>query len=81
MSKTIKNVFYEKLSFINLVHAHERAKKGKGTRPEIIRFEMNLESNLTNLLYKIKTGQYRIGKYHGLLNLFLIWTELFISGM
>ena len=63
VSKTIKNIFYKKLTFIKLIEAHDRAREGKNTRPEIIRFEMNLESNIINLLYKIKSKQYKIGKY------------------
>lgn len=49
---------------MKLLEAHERAKKGKNNRPEIIRFEMDLESNLINLLHKLKTRQYRASAYH-----------------
>ncbi len=63
MSKTIKKVFQSKLTFTKLLEAHKRAKKNKGNRPEVIRFEMDLESNLINLLYKIKNKTYKIGKY------------------
>ena len=59
----MKNVFDEKLEFIKLIEAHNRAKKNKGNRPEIIKFEMNLEGNIINLLYKIKNNTYHIGKY------------------
>ena len=64
MSKTIKTSFNSQLTFIKFIEAHNRAKEGKGKNPEIIRFEINLESNILNLIYKIKTKQYRIGKYH-----------------
>ncbi len=63
MSKTIKNVFQNNLTFEKLLEAHKRAKKNKGNRPEIIRFEMDLESNISNLLYKIKNNTYHMGKY------------------
>ena len=63
MSKTIKNEFQSKLTFEKLLEAHKRAKKNKGNRPEIIRFEMDLESNISNLLYKIKNNTYHMGKY------------------
>ena len=42
MSKTIKNEFQSKLTFEKLLEAHKRAKKNKGNRPEIIRFEIDL---------------------------------------
>ena len=63
MSKTIKNEFQSKLTFEKLLEAHKRAKKNKGNRPEIIRFEIDLESNISNLLYKIKNNTYHMGKY------------------
>lgn len=64
MPKTIKNVFDEKLTFIKLVEAHERASKNKRTHKDVILFEMDLESNVANLLKQIKTGTYHMGKYH-----------------
>lgn len=64
MSKTIKKSFCENLTFIKLLEAHNRASKGKHEHPNVIRFEMDLESNITNLLFKIKNKQYHAGKYH-----------------
>ncbi len=64
MPKTIKNVFDEKLTFIKLIEAHQRASKSKRNHSDVIKFEMDLESNIANLLHKIKHGTYRIGKYH-----------------
>jgi len=64
MPKTIKKVFDEKLTFIKLVEAHQRASKNKRSYREVILFEMDLESNIANLLQKIKNGTYHMGKYH-----------------
>lgn len=64
MSKTIKNVFYEKLTFVKLLEAHYRAALGKHEHQNVIRFEMDLESNITNLFFKIKNKQYSSGNYH-----------------
>lgn len=63
MPKTIKKQFYAKLTFDNFLKAHERAKKNKGNKKEIILYEMDLENNLINLIEEIKNGNYKIGKY------------------
>lgn len=38
-------------------------KKNKGNRNEVIRFEMDLESNLINIMNSLKDGSYKISKY------------------
>lgn len=63
MSKTIKNVFYQKLNFLTMLEAHNRAKKGKNSKRDVILFEMDLESNIVNLIREIKDKRYKIGKY------------------
>lgn len=63
MPKTIKNSFYQKLTFEKLMQAHKRAKKNKTYKSEVIKFELNLENNIYNLLNDIKNGQYHLGKY------------------
>lgn len=64
VSKTIKRQFNERLSFIKLYEAHERAKKCKTNKPTIMKFEMDLENNLMTLYKQIKNGTYHVGKYH-----------------
>ena len=64
MSKKIKNCFYKALTFEKFIQAHERARKHKAYKTEIIRFELNLENNLMNLIRNIKNNQYHTGKYH-----------------
>ena len=63
MPRTIKNCFYKKLTFDNLLAAHLRARDQKTTKKELIIFEMSLENNLVDLLNQLKTGRYRIGQY------------------
>lgn len=63
MPKKIKNCFDKNLTFQKLMEAHMRARKHKIYKNEVIRFEINLENNITNLLNNIRNQQYRIGKY------------------
>ena len=49
MSLTIKNSFDKKLTFDSLIEAHNRARVGKNTRMELLRFEVDLENNITNI--------------------------------
>lgn len=64
MPKKIKNCFYKNLTFEKLIKAHQRAKMHKSYKNEVIKFEMNLENNITNLLNNIKNKNYHIGKYY-----------------
>ena len=63
MPNTIRNVFYKNLTFEKLYQAHLRARKGKAQKLEIIKFELNLENNIINLLNNIKNNTYKVGKY------------------
>ena len=64
MPKTIKNVFFQNLTFIKLYDAHIRASFNKKNRRDVIAFEMDLETNLMNLFHQIKNGDYCHGEYH-----------------
>lgn len=64
MPKTIKNVFYQSLTFEKMMAAHKRARKHKAYKNEVIKFEFNLENNITNLINEIKNKKYHIGKYY-----------------
>lgn len=64
MPKTIKNCFDKNLTFEKLLDAHNRARKHKTYKNEVIRFELNLENNITNLLNNIKNNRYHVGKYY-----------------
>lgn len=63
MSKTIKNKFDEKLTFESLIDAHERARNGKNLKKEVLTFNIDLETNICNILKKLKSGTYKTGKY------------------
>ena len=63
MSKTIRNVFDRKLTYIKLIEAHYRAVLGKKKKREVLLFEEDLETNVYNLLYKLERGIYKLGKY------------------
>lgn len=63
MPKKIKNCFYSKLTFENLLSAHKRSRKNKPYKSEVILFELNLENNLINLLNQIRNHTYHLGNY------------------
>ena len=63
MSKTIKNCFYKKLTFENLLKAHIRAGLNKTNRYELLKFNIDLETNITSILHSLKNGTYKLGKY------------------
>ena len=63
MPKTLRNVYFKKLTFENLINAHYRAIQGKRDRKETILFEMDLETNIANLYDELLTNNYRLGKY------------------
>ena len=64
MPKTIRNCFYQKLTFKKLLAAYKRAQKNKVYKDEVIKFELNLENNLTNLENNIRNKKYHLGKYY-----------------
>lgn len=63
MSKTIKNSFEKKLTFENLLKAHERASKHKTNKIEVLKFNVDLETNIHSILKELKNGMYRLSKY------------------
>jgi len=63
MPKTIKNVWDSHFTFDKFVEAHERASLGKHSKREVLLFEMNLETNISNLMKQIETNKYHSGKY------------------
>ena len=63
MHKKIKNVFNEKLTFEKLIQAHYRARNHKTYKAEVIKYELNLENNIINLINNLRNKTYRLGKY------------------
>ena len=62
----IKKCFVKNLTFDKMLMAHERAKKSKMSRYEVLDFEFNLENYIVNLVEKIRNNQYRLGQYREL---------------
>lgn len=63
MPKSLNNVWEDHFTFDKFVEAHERACLGKKSKREVLLFEMNLETNISNLMKQIETGTYHCGKY------------------
>lgn len=63
MPKTIRHCYFEHLTFENLLNAHNRCCRSKKKSYERLRFELDLETNIANLLQKLKDGTYNCGKY------------------
>lgn len=63
MPKKINNIFDKNLTFEKLIEAHYRAVIGKRHKKEIINYEIDLETNIINLLNNIKQDNYKQGKY------------------
>lgn len=54
MPKTLKNKYYEKLTYEKLMEAHIKSRKGKGNRKEIIMFNLKQEEYIMWLLEKLE---------------------------
>jgi len=63
MPKIIKKCFYEKLTFENLLKAHYRASFNKTNRSELLKFNIDLETNIINILISLKNGTYKLSEY------------------
>lgn len=55
----LKEIF----TFENLYDAYKECRKSKQHKEEVIRFETNLSSNISNLMNEIITKKYKLGKY------------------
>lgn len=63
MPHTYKHLFAKVHDFENLYRAYERARKGKRTRPDVVRFTANLGENLAGLRDRIQSLEWRSGVY------------------
>ena len=63
MPKRIGNIFDKALTFEKLIEAHKRARKGKRFKAEVIKFEMELESNIFRTMDALSNNSYKVGKY------------------
>ena len=63
MPKTIRNKYYEYLTYEKLMEAHIKSRKGKGNRKEIITFNLKQEEYIMWLLEELKNKTYKHGGY------------------
>ncbi len=54
----------EIFTFENLLNAHLKARKGRRNKKDVISFELNLSSELWNLVDKLSTRTYDVSGYH-----------------
>lgn len=64
MSKTLRRVYDQKLTFEKIYEAYLRTYKGKTRKREVLKYMMDLETNLILLLDSLKNESYRLGKYY-----------------
>ncbi len=63
MPRTIRNEYYKKLNYENLMKAHLESRKGKGLRKEIILFNMKQEEYIMWLYEQLRNKNYKHGGY------------------
>ena len=63
MPKKLKTKLQDKLKFEYFYNAYLRARKHKKIKREILEFDIDLETNLINLMEKIKNNTYHVGQY------------------
>ena len=64
MPKKIKNVFFKSLTFQKFLEAHNRAKKNKMYKNEVLKFDLNLESNIISIINRIKNNTFKVLYYY-----------------
>ena len=63
MPKRINNIFKENITFSKLLEAHNKCKKNKRYKKQVIEFEMNLERNIIEIGRSLLLGSYTFSKY------------------
>ena len=63
MPKTLRNKYYKNLCFEKLMEAHKKARRGKGLRDEIIKFNLKQEEYIYYLLEVLSNKTYKHGGY------------------
>ena len=64
MPKKIKNVFFKSLTFQKFLEAHNRAKKNKMYKNEVLKFDVKLEINIISIINGIKNNTFKVGDYY-----------------
>lgn len=63
--KVHKNLFNDVIAPEQLFAAWDEFRKGKGNKPDILRFERELEQNIFELYHELKNKTYQHGPYRG----------------
>lgn len=63
MPKRINYIFKENISFTKLLEAHNKCKKNKRFKKQVIEFEMKLESNLIQIGKELLNDTYTFSEY------------------
>ena len=63
MPKSIRKCFFNKLTFDKMLDAHLRASKGKNNKYEVLKFNIDMENNIWNIIKELKENKYKLGKY------------------
>lgn len=63
MPKRVNNIFKKAITFRKLLEAHNKTKKGKRFKKQVIEFEMDLESNIIQIEKQLLNGTYKFSKY------------------
>lgn len=63
MPKRVNNIFKREITFRKLLEAHNKTKKGKRFKKQVIEFEMDLESNILQIEKELLNGTYTFSKY------------------
>ncbi len=63
MPKRINKIFKKAITFNKILEAHNKTKKGKRFKKQVIEFEMNLESNIIQIGKELLSGNYQFSKY------------------
>ena len=61
--RRLAGIWPQVASFENLLLAYRQARRGKGRRPDVVRFALNLEKELLGLQRELRDDSYRPGAY------------------
>lgn len=63
MPKRINNIFKKQITFTKLLEAHQKTKKGKRFKKQVIEFEIDLETNLLQIGKQLLNETYKFSEY------------------
>lgn len=63
MPKRVNDIYVKNITFSKLLEAHNKCKKHKRFKKQVIEFEMNLENNLLKIGRELLNGTYEFSEY------------------